>query len=153
MGLILRSSITSTGTGTNQAEEVNLSSSTAAATGANNVDAAIAQLSQDVQNIQVSSIPLEPEQNANFSISNLALYPVNCTAVPVTITPPSNPNLGDKFAIADSRANSSINNITIDFASTGQLLHGSLDTFILNQDGGYEEFRYIGGDVGWISEK
>ncbi|MDJ0689238.1 MAG: hypothetical protein QNJ41_12085 [Xenococcaceae cyanobacterium MO_188.B32] len=148
MGLILRS-----GTGTNQAEEVNLSSTTATATGVTTVDEAIAQLSQDVQNIQISSIPIEIEQNADFIISNLALYPVDCTAVPITTTPPSNPTIDDLFAVADARANSSINNITIDFAGAGQLLHGSLDIFVLNQDGGYAEFRYIGGEVGWISEK
>ncbi len=61
MGLILRNTTTGTSGGTNQAQEVNLSTTTAAATGASTVDEAIAILANQtiVVNSQTEEVTLD----------------------------------------------------------------------------------------------
>lgn len=150
MGLVLRNQIDSS-----EAENIQLSSGTAATAGTTNVDEAIAQIINDVNNIQIGSgsLPVEVEQNASFIISNVALYPVDCTGASVTASPPSNPVPGDKFAIVDSRGSCSINNIFVDFISTGKNLHGGSRNYSFNQDGAYTLFEYINNTIGWIAEQ
>lgn len=151
MGLILR---TQSGD-PSVADNVELSSATATATGANNVDDAIAQIVSDLTSLQVgaTSLPLEPEQNVNFTVSDIALYPIDCRANSVTVSPPLSPVSGSKFALVDSRANSFSHNIIVDFASAGQLFCGTLDSYILNQNSAYASFLFVGGDIGWVVQK
>lgn len=81
------------------------------------------------------------------------ILPVDVRTSVAIINPPNLPQPLDTFAITDSRANSSINNINIDFVTAGQLLHGSIQNYVMNDDSAYVEFVYINSTIGWINKK
>lgn len=100
-----------------------------------------------------NAVPLlESERTSNFTATLGKLHPVNCTSSAITITPPSNPQARDTFAISDSRGNASINNITINFSTASQNLHGSVQNYVVDVDQAYVEFIYINNTVGWITK-
>ncbi|MDJ0689237.1 MAG: hypothetical protein QNJ41_12080 [Xenococcaceae cyanobacterium MO_188.B32] len=111
--------------------------------------ASIAQLNSTAE----TALIVGTEQTADFTATIGNLEPVDCTALPVTVTPPPAPAPGDKFAVVDSRANSATNNIIIDFATAGQNLYGTADTFTFNEDGAMTEFKYLDATIGWIANK
>ena len=78
---------------------------------------------------------------------------IDVSSGPATITPPSDPVLGDWFAVSDAIAKSSSDNITIDFSGSSQNLYGSPQDYIINADGGYVKFIYAGSVTGWIATK
>jgi len=129
---------------------IELSPATASVAGTDNLDQAIAQIFNNQST--ADSLPVAQERNANFTISSQSLYPVDCRGGSISITPPANPSFNFQFAISDSRANSETNNIIIDFAGANQLVHGSLNTSVLNYNSAYSQFRFIGGAIGWIKQ-
>jgi hypothetical protein len=78
---------------------------------------------------------------------------VDCSGGAVTVNPPSTPTIGMRFAVVDATASAATNNITIDFDSANQNLYGSEQTYILNVNGAYVEFIYMGATTGWIGTK
>ena len=119
------------------------------------IENAIALLSSSITNIYVTanSLPVEAEQSVNFTVVRQAVYPVNSSATEIIVTPLTNPQPNNKFAIVDSRASSNKNRISIDFAASNQKFYGSLQNFALNQAGAYAEFRFLNSEIGWIVEK
>ena len=103
--------------------------------------------------LDTSLVTISTEQIANFTATKNALTPVDVTTIPITVTPPSSPVTGDTFAIVDSRFNAFTNNIIIDFTTVTQNLYGSLNNWIINEDGGYVQFIYINTSIGWIAHK
>lgn len=95
------------------------------------------------------------EQTANFSIRGSGVTLVNCLSAAITVTAPTNVEKGDRFALIDSRANSSNNNIVVDFTSNdgGFPLFGSFQNYTINEDGAYVEFCFVNETVGWIAAK
>lgn len=71
MGLILRNTTTGTSGGTDQAQEVNLSTTTAAATGASTVDEAIAILTNQVIAILANQTIVVNSQTEEVTLDNL----------------------------------------------------------------------------------
>lgn len=113
------------------------------------IDTALSQFSANSE----TALTTATEETANFTAVVDNLHPVDCSAGVITVTPPATPADGQKFALVDSRASSATNNITVDFATAGQNLYGSLDTFVFNEDGSYVEFKYINSVIGWIAQK
>ncbi len=110
--------------------------------------------SVEIRNILDRSIvTIGSEETANFTATKNALTPVDVTTMPITATPPSSPVTGDTFVIVDSRFNAFTNNITVDFTTATQNLYGSLNNWIINEDGGYVQFIYINTSIGWIAHK
>lgn len=79
--------------------------------------------------------------------------PVNCSGGAVTITPPASPSANDRFAVFDSRASSSSNNITIDFTGSSQSWNGQSADYTISTDAEYVEFRYVNSTIGWRVQK
>lgn len=77
----------------------------------------------------------------------------NSTLGARTVTAPSSPAINDRFAVVDARATSATNNITINFTTTSQNLYGSIQNYVLNVNGGYVEFIFMGASTGWIGTK
>jgi hypothetical protein len=113
-------------------------------------------------NASLNQIELKPnsgpviisEVNSNTVLSTLNVFlPVNVTSNTVEIDlPAGTPSSGDVLKITDSRANAGTNNITIDFISAGDNLHGSSQNAVLNLDGSTVTFTYINAAIGWVSE-
>lgn len=78
---------------------------------------------------------------------------MDCSAAARTVNPPSSPAIGERFAVSDAKASSSTNNITIDFTTASQKLYGSIQNYVMNTDGAYVEFTYVGSTTGWIATK
>lgn len=76
--------------------------------------------------------------------------PVNSTGGAVTITAPSNPVANNMFGVIDSRAQSAINNIIVDFGSDN--FYGSTGTDTLNTNGAHTSYKYIDSTIGWVRE-
>lgn len=101
----------------------------------------------------VSSIlPLAAETSGTASVTSDYLTPINTAGSVATITPPAG-TVNARFALVDSRANSATNNITINFSGTGDKLYGSLQNYVMDQDGAYATFRYLNSTIGWVVEK
>ncbi len=101
----------------------------------------------------VSSIlPLVSETSGTFSASLSYLTPVNVTTGISTVTPPAG-SVNARFALIDSRANSATYNITVSFSGTGDKLYGSLQDYVMDQDGASATFRYLNSTIGWVVEK
>lgn len=98
-------------------------------------------------------LPIAPEESDDFTATKGFITPVNATNKEIVVTPPSNPIADDRFGIVDSRAKSSTHKITIDFGQNDQLIHGSLNTFVVNQDSALIIFRFLGLQIGWVTEK
>lgn len=78
------------------------------------------------------------------------ILPVNSTGGAITVTPPATPASGQWFAVSDSRGQAGTNNITIDFTTAGDNLHGSSANYIMNVDYDFVRFTYVNATVGWI---
>jgi hypothetical protein len=96
---------------------------------------------------------VENIENSTFTALMWLINEVDCSAGAITVDPPAAPAIKDRFAIVDSKANAATNNITIDFTTATQKLNGSVQDFIMNCDGCYIEFVYMGATTGWISTK
>jgi len=96
---------------------------------------------------------VENIENSNFTALKWLINEVDCTGGAISVTPPASPVVKDRFAIVDSNANAATNNITIDFTGASQKLNGSVQDFIMNCDGCYIEFVYMGSTTGWVSTK
>lgn len=96
---------------------------------------------------------VENIENSNFTALKWIINEVDCTGGAISVTPPASPVIKDRFAIVDSNANAATNNITVDFTGASQKLNGSVQDFIMNCDGCYIEFVYMGSTTGWISTK
>lgn len=99
-----------------------------------------------------SILPLAPETSGTFSATSSYLTPVNVTAESGIVTPPSG-TADLRFALVDSRSNSSVYNILVDFSGAGEKLYSSLQNYYINQNGGYATFRYLNSTIGWVVEK
>ena len=86
------------------------------------------------------------EQNSNFTAVSGNVYLTNTTGGSVSIFSPVAPNVGDKFSVIDSRANSQINNINVDFTAT--LFYGSAGLDVINENGSYITYEYTGPVIG-----
>lgn len=93
------------------------------------------------------------EKSDDFTATKGSLELVDVTENSVTVIPPPSPIKDDRFGVVDSRAKSSTNNITVDFAGAEQLIHGYSDTFLINQNSAFVLFRYTDNEIGWIVEK
>lgn len=98
-------------------------------------------------------LPVAAEASGAVSATVNYTTPVNVSAAPSTVTPPSGVGVNSVFEITDSRANSSVNNILVDFSGVGANFHGSLQNFTMNSNASFGRFRYLGGSIGWIVEK
>lgn len=78
---------------------------------------------------------------------------MDCSAAVRTVNPPSSPVIGERFGVSDAKASSSTYNITIDFTTASQKLYGSIQNYVMNTDGAYVEFIYVGSTTGWIATK
>jgi hypothetical protein len=96
---------------------------------------------------------VENIENSTFTALMWLINEVDCSAGAITVDPPAAPAIKDRFAIVDSKANAATNNITIDFTTATQKLNGSVQDFIMNCDGCYIEFVYMGATTGWVSTK
>ena len=103
--------------------------------------------------IALLSLKIGTEKNSNFTATVGNLEPVNVSDSSVIVSPPPNPQVNNRFAVVDSRANSFNHNIVVDFAGATQKLYGSSDNYTFNENGAYTEFKYLGGDIGWITAK
>lgn len=96
---------------------------------------------------------VENIENSNFTALKWIINEVDCTGGAISVTPPASPVIKDRFAIVDSNADAATNNITVDFTGASQKLNGSIQDFIMNCDGCYIEFVYMGSTTGWVSTK
>lgn len=96
---------------------------------------------------------VENIENSTFTALMWLINEVDCSAGAITVDPPAAPAIKDRFAIVDSKANAATNNITIGFTTATQKLNGSVQDFIMNCDGCYIEFVYMGATTGWVSTK
>lgn len=95
----------------------------------------------------------ESIQNTNFTAVKFRINLVDCSSGAITVTPPSSPVIGERFAISDAKANAATNNITVGFSAASQKLYGVTQNYVLNVNGGYVEFIYVGATTGWIATK
>lgn len=95
----------------------------------------------------------ESVQNTNFTATKFIINLVNSTSSAITVTPPASPVIGDRFAISDATANAATNNITVGFSAASQKLYGVTQNYVLNVNGGFAEFIYVGSTTGWVSTK
>lgn len=93
-------------------------------------------------------------ENSNFTAIMGIINLVDCSGGVITVdVPTGTPQINSRFAISDATANAGTNNITIDFVSAGDDLYGASQNYILNVDGGYVEFIWMGATTGWIATK
>lgn len=95
----------------------------------------------------------ETIQSSGFTAVLRTIHAVDCSGGTISVTPPSSPGIGDRFAISDAAAASSTNNITINFSGSSQKLYGTVQNYVININGGYAEFIYMGSTTGWIATK
>lgn len=93
-----------------------------------------------------------PETSGNISATANYLTPINVSATGSIVAPPAGSS-DLRFGLVDSRANSDIYAITVNFSGAGELLYGSLQNYILDQNGAYATFRYLNPTIGWVVEK
>lgn len=95
----------------------------------------------------------EDVKAANYTATMGQLSQANTTAGAITVQAPSAPAINNRFAVADARATAATNNITIDFTTGSQKLYGTVQNYIVNVNGGYVEFIYMGTSTGWVATK
>lgn len=95
----------------------------------------------------------ETLHSSDFTATAFLVNLVDCSGGTITVDPPSSPSVGDRFALSDATANAGTNNITVDFTTATQKIYGSVQDYILNVDGGYVEFMYVGTTTGWVATK
>ena len=95
----------------------------------------------------------ETIEASNFTATMRRINLVDCSAGTITVTPPSSPAIGDRFAVVDAEATAATNNITIDFDTANQKLYAVEQNYIINVAGGYVEFIYMGTTTGWVATK
>jgi hypothetical protein len=95
----------------------------------------------------------ETIEASNFTATMRRINLVDCSAGTITVTPPSSPAIGDRFAVVDAEATAATNNITIDFDTANQKLYAIEQNYIINVAGGYVEFIYMGTTTGWVATK
>lgn len=96
----------------------------------------------------------ETLQTTTFTAAKFVINTVDCSGGAVTVNPPSSPVVNDRFAVVDATASAKINNITVDFVTATQKFYGSSsNNYVINANGGFVEFVYIGSTTGWISSK
>jgi hypothetical protein len=110
-------------------------------------------ISDSINTNTVQPPPVENIENSTFTALMWIINEVDCSAGAITVDPPAAPAIKDRFAIVDSNANAATNNITIDFTTATQKLNGSVQDFIMNCNGCYIEFVYMGATTGWVSTK
>jgi hypothetical protein len=96
---------------------------------------------------------VETLETTTFTASRGVIHLVNSSGAARTVNPFAYPQINDRFAISDATASSATNNITIDFTTASQKLYGSVQNYIINRNGGYVEFIYVGSTTGWIATK
>ena len=96
---------------------------------------------------------VENIENSTFTALAGIINQVDCSGGARTVNPPSTPTIGMRFSVVDATASAATNNITIDFDSANQNLYGSEQNYILNVNGAYVEFIYMGSTTGWIATK
>lgn len=96
----------------------------------------------------LDSVALEVDTVTTATIFNI--LPVDVSAGAVTINPPAAPGIGQWFAVSDSRENATTFNITIDFTTAAQKLHGSVQDYVMTIDADFVRFTYVNSTVGWI---
>lgn len=92
-------------------------------------------------------------ESSTFTALKGIINQVDCSAGTITVNPPASPVIGDRFSLTDATASAGTNNITVDFDTANQNLYGAQQNYILNVDGGYVEFIYMGATTGWIATK
>lgn len=92
-------------------------------------------------------------ESSAFTALKGIINQVDCSAGTITVTPPASPVIGDRFSLTDATASAGTNNITVDFDTANQNLYGIQQNYIINVDGGYVEFIYMGATTGWIATK
>lgn len=115
-------------------------------------------LSADADELTINTTAPQPAstetiENANFTATIRRVNNVDCSGGAITVTPPSSPAINDRFSITDSKASSGTNNITINFSGSSQKLYGTVQNYVLNFNGGYVEFIYMGSTTGWVATK
>jgi len=100
----------------------------------------------------VTPLQLGLESVSTIDAVNGQIALVDVSGNIATVNPPPFPQPLDIFGVSDTRSNSSVNNITIDFVAAGNNLNGSLQNYLLNADAGYVEFIYINTSIGWIAK-
>lgn len=114
----------------------------------------VAEMIQDSINTNTVQPPaVENIENSAFTALKWIINEVDCSGGAISVTPPASPVIKDRFAVVDSKASAATNNITVDFSGVSQKLNGSIQDFIMNCDGCYIEFVYMGSTTGWISTK
>lgn len=93
---------------------------------------------------------LQTEVTSTTTATKFSTLPVNTTGGAVTVNPPGTPLAEDWFAVSDSRGQASANNITVDFTTAGQKLHGATSNYTMISTREYVKFVYVNSTVGWI---
>ncbi|NJO28563.1 MAG: hypothetical protein HC874_14235 [Richelia sp. SL_2_1] len=75
--------------------------------------------------------------------------PVNSTSGAISIDAPDSPVAGDRFAVFDSRGTATTNNITINFTTGSQKLHGTVQNYVISVSNAGVEFTYVNSTIGW----
>jgi hypothetical protein len=126
-----------------------------------------ATVPQGIQGIQGPIGPEGPEgpqgpAGDGLQIDNTALFTgtfaasannirlANTTSGACIVTPPSVPVQSMKFYISDARKNAGTNNITINFVAAGQRLCGTIENYVMENDGAFAGFIYVDSTTGWI---
>lgn len=99
-----------------------------------------------------SILPVATETSGTFSAAISYLTPVNTSSGVATVTPPAG-SVNARFALVDSRANSATYNITVGFSGAGDKIYGSLQDYVIDQDGASATFRYLNSTIGWVVDK
>jgi hypothetical protein len=117
-----------------------------------------ATLSADSDELTISTTAPQPAasetiESSNFTATMRRINLVDCSGGAITVTPPSSPAIGDRFAVVDAEATAATNNITVDFDTANQKLYAVEQNYIINVNGGYVEFIYMGTTTGWVATK
>lgn len=99
------------------------------------------------------TFPPKVEAVSPGSITFGNIHQFDLSAAPITTVCPSGAVIGTRFSVSDGAAFSATNNLTVDFTTNSQKLYGTVQNYILNVDGGYAEFIYMGAGTGWIATK
>lgn len=115
-------------------------------------------VASNTNDLTVSSTAPQPAssetiETSNFTATMRRINLVDCSAGTISVTPPSSPAIGDRFSVVDAEATAGTNNITINFSGSSQKLYGTIQNYIINVNGGYVEFIYMGTTTGWVATK
>ena len=93
-------------------------------------------------------LPVSEVASSDLTAPNNTKLLIDCSAAPIVVTPPANPQKNDQFAVVDVTSSSLTNNITIDFSSAK--FASKNNDYIINKNGATLEFTYINEAIGWI---